>query len=316
MPFIPESAPAQTASWLRRHPITDADRDAMAGLRAQVSGVKGKLQGTAARQPFDAITERVAAPAGVSFRPGTVGGVPGVWCTPPAARAGEVLLHLHGGWFTWGTAHAFRNLVGQIATRIGVEAFIPEYRLAPEHPFPAGLDDAKACYLGLTECGERSVVVTGDSAGGALALLLAKSATLVPAAVAVLSPVTDLALTGESWRTRADADPYFTRNQVEGLVGGYLDGHDPRDPGASPLYGDLIDLPPIRIHVGEDEVLLDDAYGYGQRAFFAGSDATVDVWEGMPHGFVSGVGRLSAADQALDAVGAFLTEKLASARSA
>ena len=142
---------AQAGSWFRRHPISDADRDAMTGLRAQVVANKGRLQGTSAREPFNAITERVAAPEGVSFRPGTVGGVPGVWCTPPAPRAGEVLLHLHDGWFTWGTAHAFRNLVGQIAARVGIEAFVPDYRLAPEHPFPAGLDDARACYFDLTE---------------------------------------------------------------------------------------------------------------------------------------------------------------------
>ena len=178
------------------------------------------------------------------------------------------------------------------------------------------MDDVRACYLGLAGSSERSVVVTGDSAGGGLALLLAKSVKPVPTAVVVLSPVTDLALTGESWQTRADADPYFTRVQVEELVHGYLDGHDPRNPGASPLYGDLVDLPPVRSHVGEDEVLLDDARDYGQRTFSAGSDASVDVWEGIPHGFASGVGRLSAANEALYAVGIFLTEKLASARGA
>ena len=313
MPSISENGPAQAASWLRHHPVTEADRDAMAGLRAQVSGMKGKLQGTAARQPFDAITERVAAPDGVSFRPGTVGGIPGVWCTPPAARTGGKLLHLHGGWFTWGTAHAFRNLVGHIAMRAEVEAFVPDYRLAPEHPFPAGSDDARACYLDLAGNGGRSVVVTGDSAGGSLALLLARSVKPAPAAVAVLSPVTDLALTGESWQTRADADPYFTRVQVEELVRGYLAGHDPKDPAVSPVYGNLVDLPPVRIHVGEDEVLLGDARCYGERAFASGADATVDVWEGMPHGFASGIGRLNAANQVLDAVGAFLRAKLASA---
>lgn len=313
MSFSLNAASAEAEPWLRHHPVTDADHAAITGLRAQVSASKGKLQGIAARELFDAITERTAAPDGVRFRPGTVGGVPGVWCTPHATTKGGVLLHLHGGWFTWGTAHAFRNLVGQIACRIGVEAFIPDYRLAPEHPYPAAIDDVRACYHGLAERGAGSIAVTGDSAGGGLALLLAASTPPNLAAVAVFSPVADLALTGGSWRTRADADPYFTRAQAEELVRVYLAGHDPRDPAASPLYGDLAGLPPVQIHVGEDEVLLDDARRYGDRAFAAGTAVTVDVWQGMPHGFVSGIGRLDAASQALETVGAFLKAEFGAA---
>lgn len=225
----------------------------MVGLRAAVAPNKGKLQGTAARGPFDAITERVAAPERVTFRPDTVGGVPGYWCIPEGAMDGASLLHLHGGWFTWGSAKAFRHLVGHIASRAHVAGFVPDYRLAPEHPFPAGLDDARACYTALADNGEQRVVLTGDSAGGCMALLLAASVHPRPAAVAALSPVTDLALGGDSWTSRADADPYFTRVQVEGLVQAYLGGHDPSAPAVSPLHADPTDLPPTRIHVGEDE---------------------------------------------------------------
>ena len=109
-----------------------------------------------------------------------------------------------------------------------------------------------------------------------------------------LSPITDLALAGASWETRAAADPYFLRAQAAELVGSYLAGHDPNDPLASPLYGDLTGLPPIRIHVGDDEVLLDDSLRYVERAVAAGVDARVDVWEGMAHGFLSGIGTLAA----------------------
>ncbi len=283
----------------------------MSGLRAAVAANKGKLQGVAARVPFDAIAERVAVPAGVGFRPGEVGGVSGLWCTPDTARPAAALLHLHGGWFTWGTAHAFRNLVGQIASRVGVAAFVPDYRLAPEHPFPAAIEDARACYAALARENDGRVVVTGDSAGGGLALLLATSARPRPTAVVALSPVTDLAMTGASWESRADADPYFTRPQVEGLLRGYLAGHDPTDPQASPLYGDLGGQQAVRIHVGEDEVLLDDARRYGERAAVAGADVGVESWQGMPHGFVSGVGRFAAADAALDSFCAFLAERIA-----
>lgn len=129
-----------------------------------------------------------------------------------------------------------------------------------------------------------------------------------------LSPVTDLALTGESFETRAEADPYFIRSQVAGLVRSYLGDTDPKNPMASPLYRDLAGLPAIRVHVGDDEVLLDDSRRYVERAVAAGVDATLDVWTGMPHGFISGVGNLNAANLALNAVGTFLSDRLKGAR--
>ena len=124
------------------------------------------------------------------------------------------------------------------------------------------------------------------------------------------SPVTDLALTGESYDTRAEADPYFTKSQAAGLVRSYLGETDPKNPLASPLYANLSGLPPIRVHVGDDEVLLDDSRRYVERAVAAGVDAKLDVWMGMPHGFVTNVGGFNAATQALKASGAFLTERL------
>jgi acetyl esterase/lipase len=127
----------------------------------------------------------------------------------------------------------------------------------------------------------------------------------------VFSPVTDLALTGESFDTRAEADPFFTRTQAAGLIRSYLAGADPKNPLASPLYADLKGLPPVRVHVGDDEVLLDDSRRYVERAVAAGVDAELDVWTGMPHGFVTNVGELNAAAEALNASGAFLSERLA-----
>jgi len=166
-------------------------------------------------------------------------------------------------------------------------------------------------------------VLTGDSAGGNLTLVLlfiatsqAGSGGIAPAGAAVLSPVTDLALTGETFETRAEADPYFTRSQAAGLVRSYLGETDPKNPLASPLYGNLTGLPAIRVHVGDDEVLLDDSCRYVERAVATGVDATLDVWMGMAHGFTNAVGRMHAADQTLDAIGAFLRERLAGARQA
>jgi epsilon-lactone hydrolase len=126
----------------------------------------------------------------------------------------------------------------------------------------------------------------------------------------VLSPVTDLTLSGATYETRADADPLFTRPQVADLVHSYLGSADAKHPLASPLYGRHSGMPSVRIHVGDDEVLLDDSLRYVERAVAAGVDARADVWMGMPHGFPGSIGRLKAAAQALDAIGAFLAERL------
>jgi monoterpene epsilon-lactone hydrolase len=148
-----------------------------------------------------------------------------------------------------------------------------------------------------------------------LALVSARSsASGAAVGAAVLSPVTDLAMKGASWESRGSADPLFKRDQVEELVGCYLNGRDPADPAASPLYGDLAGLPPVRVHVGDDEVLLDDSIRYVERAVAAGVDAKVDVWEGMVHGFLGNIGRLDAAAQALEAIGAFLSNQFAASR--
>src|SRR6202021_510546 len=124
------------ASWLVHHPFSAEDQAAMAAMRAIVEPNKGKLQGVEARVPFDAIMERVAAPAGVVYEAGRVGGVSGWWCRPETARPGQAVMHIHGGWFNWGSAHAFRHLAGHIAAGVGVVAFGLNSRYAPEHPFP------------------------------------------------------------------------------------------------------------------------------------------------------------------------------------
>ena len=148
----------------------------------------------------------------------------------------------------------------------------------------------------------------------ALALLLlvaAAPAAIHPTGAVLFSPITDLAMTGSSWQTRAAADPLFVREQAAELIQAYLNGHDPKDPVASPLYGNLASLPPIRVQTGDDEVLLDDSVRLVERAIAAGIDARLDVWEGMPHGFVGSIGQTQAAASALSAVGEFLASRLA-----
>jgi epsilon-lactone hydrolase len=296
-------------SWSVIHPLSAEDSAAVATLRPAVAPMKGKLNGTAGRAPFDGIMEQVAAPECVTFEAATVGGIPGWWAKPPQSQEQAAILHVHGGWFNLGSAKAYRNFVGHIALSAGADAFIPDYRLAPEHPFPAAVHDLETCYRGLLDDGITRIAITGDSAGGNLALVLVSIAS-APVGAAVFSPVTDLALTGESYQTRAQAEWLFTKSQVAGFVRSYLGAADPRNPQASPLYGDLSGLPPVRVHVGDDEVLLDDSRRYVERAAAAGVDAMLDVWMGMPHGFAANVGVFHAAAQALQASGEFLAERL------
>jgi len=154
------------------HPLRSEDALGASALRASVAAFKGKLAGTAARAPFDDLMERVAAPTDVTFEADTVGGISGFWAKPARPHKGAAILHVHGGWFNLGTAHAYRNFVGHIASSAGADAFIPDYRLAPEHPFPAAVTDVEACYRGLVDKGIDNIAVVGDSAGGNLALVL------------------------------------------------------------------------------------------------------------------------------------------------
>jgi len=277
-------------------------------MRAAVLPMKGRVRDLSGRASYDEIIGGVAPPDGVAYEPDTVGGVSGWWCRPATARRAEAILYLHGGWYIMGTAKAYRHLAGHIAASAGASAFIPDYRLAPEHPFPNAIQDAEAVYRDLLKNrGIERIALVGDSAGGGLALALLARADHPVGAVA-LSPVTDLTLSGESWKSRADAEFFFTKPQAESLVAAYVRSNEARDPLASPLYGDLAGLPPVRIIVGDAETLLDDSVRYAERASAAGVDVRLDIWEGMPHGFLTSVRQLRAADEALTLVGTFLAE--------
>jgi epsilon-lactone hydrolase len=298
------------------HPLDPEDAAITAAIRESSRATKGMPATVAVRNQFDALMESVLPRNDVSFEADTLGGVSGLWVHPTNGISDQAIIHLHGGWFNFGSARAYRNLVAHIAARAGTKAFIPDYRLAPENPFPAATNDVLACYREVARRGIRRVALTGDSAGGNLALSLASRVTyeadLNPTLVgtAVLSPVTDLTLCGATYETRATADFFFTRPQVAALVRSYLGNAAPRQPLASPLFGPLVGMPPVRIHVGDDEVLLDDSRLYTERAAAAGVDVQLDVWMGMPHGFPASIGKLRAAGQALDALGAFLTDRL------
>src|SRR5258705_9319941 len=199
------------------HPLDPEDASVIAQIRSATRAQKGVTWRIDARKQFDGLMESVSPRNDVTFESATVGDVPGLWVHPASSRSDEAILHLHGGWFSAGSARAYRHLVGHIAARAGARAFVPDYRLAPEHPFPAAVDDVLATYRGMDGSGIRRIAVTGDSAGGNLALVLAScvagkeaSAKAILVGAGVLSPVPDLTLSGATRETRGDAHPYFT----------------------------------------------------------------------------------------------------------
>ena len=217
----------------------------------------------------------------------TVGGIPGMWMD---SESDEIIFHLHGGGYTIGSTKAYRGLSTAIAKAAGTSLFSVEYRLAPENPYPAALEDATAAYMGLLELGYSAdkIKMVGDSAGGGLTmatlLTLRDRGVALPSAVVLLSPWVDMTGSGESMVTKAAVDPSLDPTELGQAVGSYLvNGEDPMIPGASPLFADLSGLPPMLIETGEAEILLSDSTRLVTKLAEAGVDARLHVWPGMPH---------------------------------
>jgi monoterpene epsilon-lactone hydrolase len=219
----------------------------------------------------------------------TIGGVTAHRIATPASRRDRHILYLHGGSYLVGFPALYRDLTWRIATLAKARVSCIDYRLAPEHPFPAALDDAVAAYRGLLAEGAepRQTALMGDSAGGGLALAtllrLRDEGLPLPAAAVVMSPWTDLALTGASFRSNAGIDPMLPAERAQEAVDLYLAGADPRHPYASPLYGDPSGLPPTLIMVGGDETLRDDSVRMAETLRAAGCEVELEVWPRMWH---------------------------------
>lgn len=229
------------------------------------------------------------------------------------------VLFLHGGGYAVGSPGLYRHITWRFAEAAGGRVITPDYRLAPEHPFPAALDDARTAWLGGIAAGadpQRSAFV-GDSAGGGLALALAlrlrDEGGPLPGAIAVISPWTDLAMTGESCRP-GRSDPMLRADELAPIASNYLAGTDPRMPYVSPLYGDLRGLPPTLIQVGSDEILVDDSVRMEKRMRAAGCDVTLEVWPRMPHVWHALAPLLPEARDAIARVGTFIRERTSGMR--
>lgn len=261
--------------------------------------------------------KRVPMPRNVAVQPSTIGEMPAEWLRPINVKDDRVVLYLHGGGYTMGSCNTHRTLGARLAIASQTPILMIEYRLAPEFPFPAALEDALAAYRWLIEPERpaRPIALAGDSAGGGLAI--AASITLrdrsdrLPAAIACMSPWADLAVQGESMMTRAKADPLISRESSLLHAGLYVAGHDPVSPLISPVYADLRGLPPLLIQVGDNEVLLSDSVRLAEQARQAGVDATLEIWDGMWHVWQAYAGYVPEVQRAIDRVGAFIGKHLA-----
>ena len=254
-------------------------------------------------------------PADVRVEPADLGGLAAEWAIPGKADPGRALLYFHGGGYVIGSPASHRHLTGRLAIAARARVLSVDYRLAPEHPFPAAVNDGLQSYRWMLDQGmdPHHLAVGGDSAGGGLALaalLRAREEGLaMPAAVIALSPWTDLTCESPTYESRRQADPMIEKSGITAMAELYLHGADPRNPLASPLFADLTGLPPLLIQVGNDEVLLDDAREIERRARAAGVDARLEVWERMFHVWQAFYQMLPEGEDAIGRLGAFLTER-------
>ncbi|NBC36158.1 alpha/beta hydrolase fold domain-containing protein [Novosphingobium sp. FSY-8] len=286
----------------------------VAMLRSGGLDFSGSLE--QARADFEAMLATFPVAPEWAFAEGQVGGVPAVLIDYPGADAARVLLYMHGGAFISGSAQGYRSLAAGLAQAVGARGVSVNYRLAPEHPFPAAVEDVVAAYRALLADGVAAdhIVLAGDSAGGGLVVsvlvALRDAEVALPAAAFAISPWADLRCTADSYASKAAEDPSLTREALVHSAGLYLGGGDAGHPLASPVLADLRGLPPLLIHVGSAEVLMDDAVALARAAGQAGVDVRLEIWPRMVHvwhvfGFMLEQGRRAVAD-----AGAFLRSRM------
>jgi epsilon-lactone hydrolase len=266
------------------------------------------------READEQAADPASAPSGVRYH--RAAALDGLVATPSGWDGRSTLLYLFGGGYVLSSPDTRRTLAGHLARASGARVVVPKYRLAPEHPFPAALDDAVGAYRWLIAdaADPGGMVIAGDSAGGGLAvatmLSLRAARVALPAGAVGISPWVDLALSAESLDTRADADLTVTKTDLERKAREYLDGVDPRTPLASPLYGDLTGLPPLLVIVGSEEALLDDSIRLARKAGVAGVQTTLIIEPDMQHVFPIFAGRIPEADTAIAEIGDWIRQRL------
>lgn len=245
------------------------------------------------------------------------GGVPAEWVSAPGCDTGRAILYLHGGGYAIGSLNTHRRLAYDISAASAAKVLLIDYRLAPEHPFPAAVDDAAAAWRWLLQQGFSAsrLAIAGDSAGGGLTIAtlvnLRDKKLLLPACAVALSPWVDLEGLGNSIATRAAQDPMVQKDGLMWMAKMYLAGQDPKTPLAAPLHADLKDLPPVLIQVGSAETLLDDAIRVAEKMHAAGVDARLAIWPNMLHVFPLFAPILSEGRDGCIEIGNFIRSKIA-----
>ena len=296
--------------------MTQQQREAVAGmLRASPFDPAGDLREQ--RPLFDKMVAAAPVPADVVTTPGQLGGVPVISVDVPGTTTDGVILYFHGGFFAIGSAAASVGLAADLARKAHMPVVSVDYRLAPEHPYPAAADDAMTAYQGLLDSGQdvARLALAGESAGANLALVtlaaIGRAGLPQPASAVLMSPWADLAGTGDSIKTKADVDPVITAEAVRVRARDYLGGADAGDPAVSPVYASLAGLPPLLIQAGSHEILLDDAIRLAARAAHDDVAVTLDVVPGVPHVFQAVAAILDEGKAALTRAGAFLRQHIA-----
>jgi epsilon-lactone hydrolase len=269
------------------------------------------------RAAFSELMAQVPVAPDIQQTPVEIGGVAGVEVTIGGNESKQVILYFHGGVYVIGSAAASVSLVGDLVRRTGTKAISLEYRLAPEHPYPAAVEDARAAYEGLLAQGiaPTQIALAGESAGGGLAvatlLALRDAGVPLPSCAYVMSPYVDLTLSGESLAAKRELDPLLTPDGLRARVPDYVGKADAADPNISPIFADLRELPPLLIQVGSHEVLLSDAVRLAGRAAISDVPVILDVTPGVPHVFQAYAALLDEAGAALDRAADFLKAQLA-----
>jgi monoterpene epsilon-lactone hydrolase len=241
------------------------------------------------RRGMEQATAAAHLPKGATIEQVDAGGIPAQWVRLEGAPADRIIFYLHGGGYTTGSPNTHRQMVAYICRAAGASALSLDYRLAPEHPFPAAVEDGAAGYRWLVKQGfnPAKIAIAGDSAGGGLTMAtlvaLRDSNDPLPAAGICLSPWVDLTGLSETYTTNAETDPMVGEAGIKEMAAMYLNGRDPKTPLASPIFADLTGLPPILIQVGSEEILLGDSLALDRRAKTYGVESTLEVWQDMIH---------------------------------
>ncbi|HEY8950242.1 MAG TPA: alpha/beta hydrolase [Rhizomicrobium sp.] len=284
-------------------------------LQANAADENIDIAGSRAR--MDALANYFPVPDGTEVEPGKVGGISGEWVRAKRARRDAVLLYLHGGGYALGSSKSHRHIVAAIGEASGLSVFSADYRLAPEHPFPAAVDDGVAAYKGLLDSGiaASKLSIAGDSAGGGLTiatlLALRDKGLPLPACAIAISPWADLSQGGEAYRARAKRDPMITKDGLDAMALAYLGKANAKAPLASPAFADFKGLPPLLIQVGSEEALHSDAEAVKSRAEEAGVEVSFESWAGMVHVWHAFHPILSEGRDAIARIGAYLKAHIA-----